>query len=323
VRTKEDLPSYILLSVFSSIANEVWNYTKLLRLGVRPRITFCGLAVHYKPIFTLFASTIAMSIYVMLDSLMLGLLSNYDEVAYYSVSMHLVKTFVSIATSLAAVAIPRMSQYNFEGEYDKMNLLVEKSLGIVSLMAFPFCIGIMLIAPVFAPLFFGESFMGAIGPMQIGALVIVAIGYSNLNGLQILVALGQDRPFFVSVLSGAIFNFMMNFILIPSYGAIGATISSVMAETLICIVTEYYVRKYTKVKISNYSNVIKSICGALLFIPMSNVCYKLFTGWTFIIIMVFSCAFIYCVFQLLTKNSIFQEFFQSMVHKHRGYAKIG
>ena len=186
VRDKGDLLNYIVLNLFATIVNEFWNYVKLFKLGIRPRLTLRGTKEHLKPVLILFGSSVAVSIYVMLDTLMLGFFSSYDEVGYYNSAMHVVKALLPIATALSTVAIPRVSIYMKDSDISMINKLMTQSLGIVSLLAFPLMIGVIVIAPEFVPLFYGDEFHGTILPMQIGAGVIVAIGLNNLNGIQIL-----------------------------------------------------------------------------------------------------------------------------------------
>ena len=84
VRTKSDLLIYMILNVCGIICGDVWNYAKLLRSGIKPRLTFVGLKKHLSPLFILFASSIAISIYTILDTLMLGFMTDYQQVGYYN-----------------------------------------------------------------------------------------------------------------------------------------------------------------------------------------------------------------------------------------------
>lgn len=315
VRTKEDLLNYILLGTFAGVANELWNYVKLFKLGIHPYITFQGLKRHLKPVYILFASSAAISIYVMLDTLMLGFQSNYTEVGFYNSAMHLVKCLLPVATSLSAVAIPRVSSYMAGSQTDRITELMNKSLGTVSLLAFPMTVGIILVAPTFVPLFFGVEFNGAILPLQISSFLIVAIGLNNLNGIQILTAMGKDKQFFCSVLSGAVMNFILNLILIPRYGAVGAAISSVYAETQILIMNEYFVRKHTDIKVTNYKDLLKSLLGALCFVPWAYLCNLYLEGWVYVIVCCISCALIYMLTQKLLSNATYLFMVKTMLSK--------
>ena len=305
VRTKHDLVNYVLLSLFSTIANEFWNYLKVLKLGIRPYITFKGCKTHLKAVLVLLGSSVAISIYVMLDTLMLGFLADYSEVGYYNSAIHLVKAVLPLATALSAVALPRVASFMQSNDMESVNALMQKSLNIVSFLVFPMTMGIILVAPTFVPLFFGSQFEGAILPMQVGAVLLIAIGLNNLNGIQILTGMGKDKQFLMSVTSGAVSNFILNLILIPRYGAVGAAISSVYAEVQIFLVNEYFVRRDTVIRVNHYADAAKSLIGACLFVPLCYAIGRLLEGWTFVIVAVLACSIAYMISQYVLRNSIY------------------
>lgn len=315
VRTKEDILNYILLGVFATIANEMWNYVKLYKMGIHPRIQFKGCTQHLRAVLTLFASSVAISIYAMLDTLMLGFQSSYQEVGYYNSAMHVIRALLPVATSLSAVAIPRVATYIHEGDIDKVNELMNKSLGIVSFLAFPLTIGIIMVSPSFVPLFFGDQFYGAILPMQIASVLLLSIGLNNLNGIQVLISIGKDRQFLYSVLGGAIANFLLNLYLIPKFGAAGAAFSSVYAETQILIVNEYFVRRNTSVRVTNFSDLGKAIVGALCFIPICIFIGAVVEDWIFVCTCIIVCTMFYVVSQYVLKNSTFNMMYSLVMSK--------
>ena len=303
VKDKSDLINYILLNVIAISANEIWNYVKLIKSGVRPYLSIKGCFVHIKPLLLLFASSIAISIYTMLDTLMLGFTTNYAEVGYYNSASHIAKSLLPIATSLAIVAMPRLSYYLKENLWSDINVLLNKSLSVVSFLCFPIMCGVIAVSPTFIPLFLGAEFVGAIMPLQIIIGVVVAIGLNNLTGVQVLVGLGYDKLFLYSVLFGTISNFILNVILIPKYGASGAAFSSVLAETIILFVTYYFVIKKTSIRLTNWQDLIKSIVGALLLFPTYNILSSHISGWQLVISYVIIGGTIYLAIQYILKNS--------------------
>lgn len=136
VRTKSDLLIYVILNVGGTICGDVWNYVKLLQSGIKPQLTFVGLKKHLSPLFILFASSVAISVYTVLDTLMLGFMADYQQVGFYNSATHISKAVMTIVTSLSAVAIPKMSQYYKAKEFDRINDLVNKSFLLVSLLPF-------------------------------------------------------------------------------------------------------------------------------------------------------------------------------------------
>lgn len=288
---------------------------KVVQNGYSLNVQFKGCAQHIKAVLLLFASSVAISIYAMLDTLMLGFQSSYQEVGYYNSAMHVIKALLPVATSLSVVAVPRVSTYIHKGDTDKVNELMNKSLGLVSFLAFPLAIGIIMVSPSFVPLFFGNQFYGAILPMQIASVLLLSIGLNNLNGIQVLISVGKDREFLYSVLGGAIANFLLNLYLIPRFGAAGAAFSSVYAETQILIVNEYFVRRYTSVRLTNFSDMCKATVGAVCFIPICSFIGMVVTDWIFISVCVIVCTLFYATSQYVLKNSTFNMVYSLVMDK--------
>lgn len=306
VKNRNDLLIYMLIYTLGTIGGDLWNLYILLKDGIKPRIKLSGLKKHISPLFVLFASTIAISIYTILDTLMLGFMTSYQEVGYYNSATHISKAILVIVTSLSAVAIPRVALYAKENNIEAVNALISKSCSIVSFLALPLTIGIICISPVFVPLFFGEAFRGAIIPLMIISGVIVAIGFNNLTGIQILIGMGYDKLFLRAVLAGSVLNLILNLIMIPFIGASGAAISSVCAESLILLITYIYIRRETEIRFVNIkSDIIKATCGSILFIPVSLGLNLITSGWLFVFADVLCCGILYILSQKLLNNSSF------------------
>lgn len=305
VKTRDDLLIYVLIGVLGSVVGDIWNYIRLLKSGIKVNFSLKGTKEHLKPVTTLFFSSIAISIYTILDTLMLGFMSEYSEVGYYGNAMHLSKAALALVTSLSVVVVPRVSHYFAQGKTDEVVTLVNKAISFVSFIAFPCAIGLACVAPTFVPLFFGDKFLGSIIPVQILSFLIVALGLNNLLGFQCLIGLGKDRLFLNVVLIGAAANLVLNLIMIPIWGSIGASISSVFAELLILLIEVFIVYKHTFIRFSAKlsKEVIISLLLSAGFIPIVLGLNKVFTGWIFIGISVLCCGVFYLIGQFIFKNS--------------------
>lgn len=302
VREKSDLLIYVALNALAGVFNEIWNFIKLYQSGIHPYFTFSG-GRHIKPLLILFSSSIAISVYTILDTLMLGFISNYNEVGYYNCAIHLSRALVPIVTSLATVALPHVAKLKEEKNWIEINILMNKSFSIVSFMSFPIAFGVMVVAPVFVPLFFGEQFYGTIIPLQIIIFTVVAIGFNNLAGIQILLGFGLDKAFLYSLLTGTILNFSFNLLLIPCYGASGAAVSSLFAETLILCVMVVFIYKETPIRFNNIKDTIINLILSLTFIPIAYIVESKLSDWLFVLVTIAGCTMIYLCGQYLTKTS--------------------
>ena len=283
VKNRNDFYIYLWISVFYTVANDIWNFVVLFKLGYKIKLTIIGLRKHIKPLLILFASSLAVSVYTMLDTVMLGFLSAYVEVAYYSYAMHMSKALLAAITSLSAVAVPRISYYMGNNQYKEINDLVSKSLSFVSFLAFPLFVIIVLLSPIFIPLFLGAQFVGSVLPLQILSSLLVFIGLNNLFGTQCLVGLGYYNLLLYSVLAGTITNFILNIILIPLYGAVGASIASAFAEMMVLLFTLFFVVKYTTINICVDRDILKTIFSTILIIPVFFILNQLCGNWTLVL----------------------------------------
>jgi len=311
VKQKNDLIIYVILNVSGTVIADIWNFFKMKKTGIQPYFTYKDIRQHIKPLFTLFAS----SIYTILDTLMLGFIKDYVEVGYYSTAMHMSKSVLTVVTSLSLVAIPRISYYMKNNEYDKINDLINKSFSIITFLSVPAAIGLACISCVFVPLFFGQQFVGAIVPLMILSMLIIIIGLNNLTGTQILVAMGFDNLFLYSVLAGTLSNLFMNCVFIPLWGAIGASIASIIAEILVLFVTVFYVNKNTNIRIQNKMDFLKALIGSLTFIPLVFCLHKYIDGWFLVGTFVIVGVCVYFVVELFLKNKSVNLFYSVIKNK--------
>ena len=317
VREKDDLIIYVILSILGGVLANIWNFLRMWRMEIKPRFTLQGLKQHMSPLMILFASSIAVSIYTVLDTLMIGFIKDYEETGYYTSAMHISRIILSAVTSLSLVAVPRISYYMKNRDYDNIDILVSKSFSVVSFLAFPTAIGMACIAPTFAPLFFGVKFVGSVIPMMILSFLVIIIGFNNLTGTQILIGMGYDKYFLYSMLVGTLSNFILNCILIPYMGAVGASIASIIAEVLVLLVSGIMVLRKTSIRFEIKSSIIKNLIGSLSFIPFLLFLQQSLKGWTLVAVFVVGGSFIYLIIEMLLKCSALELLKTAILKKHK------
>ena len=109
VKESNDILPYAMLTVLASVGAGILNFYNLRKIITLYKITFKQLEItkHIKPSFTFFLLTISITIYVNLDSVMLGFMTNDANVGYYSAAVKIKQILVSLVTSLGAVMLPR------------------------------------------------------------------------------------------------------------------------------------------------------------------------------------------------------------------------
>lgn len=268
VNTRNDLGIYLFIYVLSTLfANiSLWFYLPKYLVKVNKKLEF---KKHILPTINLFIPQIAVQVYTLLDKTMLGnLTQNMVQVGNYEQSQKIIKTALVLVTSLGTVVSPRISSTISDGNHKQVVEYLKKSYNFVWLLGFPLMTGLMATANTVVPWFLGKDFNESIVLIMIGSMLIMAIGLNNVSGVQYLISVKKQNLFTKSVVIAAIFNFSLNFILIPKYGALGAIISSVLAETLIIIVQAIDIRHDFDIRII-YQGSLKYIIGSIImFIPV-------------------------------------------------------
>jgi len=268
VNTRNDLGIYLFIYVLSTLfANiSLWFYLPKYLVKVNKKLEFKN---HILPTINLFIPQVAVQVYTLLDKTMLGVLTqNMIQVGNYEQSQKIIKTALVLVTSLGTVVSPRISSTISDGNHKQVVEYLKKSYNFVWLLGFPLMTGLMATANTVVPWFLGKDFNESIVLIMIGSMLIMAIGLNNVSGVQYLISVKKQNLFTKSVVIAAIFNFCLNFILIPKYGALGAIISSVLAETLIIIVQAIDIRHDFDIRII-YQGSLKYIIGSIImFIPV-------------------------------------------------------
>src|SRR5690606_24624703 len=99
----------------------------------------------------LFIPVIAVSVYTIMDKIMLGIISNVAEVGYYTNSERIVNIARSLVVALGTVMLPRMSNLVAKGDTERVLVLIRKSMIIVMFMGSGLAFFITAVSPTFVP----------------------------------------------------------------------------------------------------------------------------------------------------------------------------
>jgi O-antigen/teichoic acid export membrane protein len=259
VRKVDDGLYFFGITVLTSFVNGIINYWHLKRsVKLDYSLSKSDLKKHLAPLFFIFSSTLSISIYVILDTIMLGFMSNSKAVGFYAIALKISKVPIIFISAIGTVLIPRLSHTSFNKDYQAFDKLIEKSLNFVFTISFPMIFFTIGFADKILVIFAGHTFVGASATLKLLSVVVLLIGLSNIFGLQILIPLGKDKFLAYSVFLGTIVSLLMNFILIPRYHDRGAAITNVITEIVVTALTLFYASKFVKLSF-DYSFIFKSL----------------------------------------------------------------
>ena len=311
IKKPDDLTKYILgtmiLNLLSSFSLWIYVPKYVERVnGLRP-------FKDIKTIIRLFIPTIAIQIYTLLDKSMIGVFaSDYAENGYYEQAEKVTKICLTLVTSLGTVMIPRIGKTFKEGNFEKIRNYMYKSYNFIWFLAIPIMFGLMAIASIFVPIFFGDGYEKVAVILPILSVIVVFIGLSNVNGFQYFVPIGKENVLTLTVVIGAVVNLILNLFLIPRYYAIGACIASVIAEGTVTAVGFIYmhnhkelsIRKIIKLSINYF------ISGVVMFASLLLIKSVIGTAIYDLVLLIGSGVVIYILMLFILKDSFFLELFK-------------
>ena len=244
VKKATDLPVYVFGQTITMTIGFLCLWPYLPKFVGKPKLKDLHPFKDFKVVVSMFIPTIAISIYTVLDKTMIGVLTNdAAENGFYEQAMKISKIALTFVTALGVVMVPRIGTLFAKNEQKQIQHYMYQSYRFVCFLGIPACLGIIGISSNFVPWFFGAGFDRVIPVLNTLSFVIVVIAISNVTGVQYLVPTKRQNLLTLSVLVGAVINFICNLIAIPRYGAIGAAFVSIGAETAVTVTQLVIVRK--------------------------------------------------------------------------------
>ncbi len=305
VKTEADLGLYIVFYGVASLIGNIttWPYTADYLIKIKGKLNPLK---HFWPAFSLFLPQMATTIYTQLDKTMVGIISEYAEVAYYGQAEKVVKLALTLVTSFGSIMLSRIAVSYAQNNKDKIVKDITKSFRFLFFISYPAMFGVMAVTYGFVPWFFGEGWLDVIPCMMALCPIIFLIGCSNVIGTQYLLPTKKVKYYTISVTLGMSINLLLNLILIPIWGSSGAALSTVVAEFLVTATQFFFVRKVFRFRIIGYG-IKNCIAGLIMGVAVFYFSYTLPPSPKNTIFEIFLGAVIYCVLLLIMHDKFFIE----------------
>ena len=276
VRTKEDILWYAGYLVFGILGGNVFNFIRLRKYISWRDLPFKELhpLVHLKPALHIFVYNVIISIYLQLNTMMLGFLGSVASVGFYVTSTKLLSMTMAIPNSLGTVVLPRTSNLIAEGHNDELKSICQKSYDFILAITIPLVILLYLTSPYAIGFLGGASFSNAILSSKIISPIILLVGISGVLGYQILFPMGKVNIVIKSTFWGACTDLLLCILLIPNYGHNGAAIAYLIAEFTVTVMIMLMGKKYIPIKYFNKKYIdylIASLIMLLCLTPVQNI----------------------------------------------------
>jgi O-antigen/teichoic acid export membrane protein len=316
VKERSDVLIYFTIIVLGSVLNAIINFKyalKIVRLDFK--LDFKGLKRHVKPLFFIFSSIAFISIYTLLDTIMLGFMTNAETVGLYSAGLKVSRIPIMFVGALGLVLLPKLSEQFHNGEMEEFKLMIQKSLQFVFTFSIPVIFFLLSLSHEAIVIFAGNNFIKSGSVLMILSALSLLIGLSNIFGLQILTPMGKDKFLSYSVLLGVVVSVGLNLLLVPKYQENGAAWSNLIAEITVTAATFYFANKSIKISF-DWVFIFKNIVFALPLFLIPNVVSQLhmdtITG--LVISIVISVVYFILIQLYVIKNTLIRNLKNSVLH---------
>lgn len=237
VKEKSDLSLYILINSGAIFLGSFSMWFFLPKFIDRPKIEWKNVWKHLKGTLIYFIPTISASIYTMVDKSLIGIITkDNNENGFYEQATKI----ISIAKSIAIFGINGVmcSRANFlfakDNKYEAHNLILT-TFELTLFLSIGICFGIIGVSKEFVPIFFGNGYDPVVFLLIILSPILIPICISNTLYQVYYSPSGMIKKATTYMVIGTFINVILNIVFISLWKSVGAVISSLTAEVIICI----------------------------------------------------------------------------------------
>ncbi len=212
-----------------SIWNVAWAYWNVRKLEIKftkpGRIDIRDLSTQALP----FAiAGVAVKVYSYIDSLMLEAFKGTTAVGYYAVAYKLTYAMQFVPLTFTAALYPALSQAFAKKQHEELQKTFVGSMRLMAAIGFPISAGLSALAPRLIPAIYGDAYMSSIVAMQVLPWVLLPIFIDFPIGALLN---GSNRAHLktTAMVATMLVNALLNFLLIPYYGPLGASWAGVFS----------------------------------------------------------------------------------------------
>lgn len=265
VKNQDDLLKYIIIVAGTTLAGNLSLWPYITTYVRKVPLKLLRPLKHLRPTMALFIPQVAISLYTILNKVMLGHISTVEAAGYFDNSDKIIRMALTIITAFTAVMMPHAANAFMNGEKKKVRDMLNNGLSFAIIVSIPLFFLIASVSNLFVPWFFGHSFIAVIGVMKIEAFAIIPIGVAGIIGAQFLVPSNRTKEYTISILVGTLVNILINVPLLSLYGANGAAIATVVSEFFVTGIQFVFVRREIYFK-DMFITLIKTVLASTIMV---------------------------------------------------------
>lgn len=295
---------YALIMSMSVVASNAVIWLTVCKRIQLVKIKSLHLKRHIKPTLLIFLPTLAVTVYSVFDKTMIGLLAkNPDyENGCYEQAYKLNSVALLATTIISSVMVSRNAYDYAGGNIESVRHHLYQASSYVWMMGLPLIVGFTVLSENLSSWFLGSGYQEVPLLLKIMSVRFIVSGFGEIFGNQLFIAIKKEKYPMIASFIGAGVNLLLNFLLIPKYGAVGAAIATAVCEvtvtfTLAILVIKNKHLSMLKVVARSWKYLIAAV---VMFVPLflTNR-YLPYAVWSFIVESVIGCLVYFLVLLIL------------------------
>ncbi|BDZ77036.1 flippase [Claveliimonas bilis] len=248
VRSKDDYRWYASLTVISSGGSAIlnfWHSRKFINWRKKYQYEY---RKHIKPILLIFGTSLASSLYMTMDTTMLGAMKGDTATGIYTAAVKINSVINTLLNTISATILPRVSYYLGNGLKNEFQKLMQTSADILFMAAMPIAIGMMCVSDILIVVFSGPEFIEGSLAAKILSVKLVFGAIDRMLAYQVCIPYKKEKEVLISTIAGAGVNLIANTILIRFFDVTGAAVATLLSEMVVFVILTIYARQLFEIK---------------------------------------------------------------------------
>ena len=205
------------------------------------------------------------TIYMRIDQIMLGsMLVDTIENGIYSAAVKIAEMWYFVPMAIITSFQPSITEFKKTKSRKEYSRRVQQLYDIVAVVGIFFGISIMLFGGIAVNILYGSEYAGATNVLRIS---VWAGLFATLGSARSIWLINENlqRYTIVYTITGAIVNIVLNYIMIPSFGAVGAAITTLISQFAANILALFFFKDTKKSSIMLLKSIFlnKTLINAL------------------------------------------------------------
>ncbi|MGJ0684407.1 flippase [Lactobacillus johnsonii] len=316
VRKPTDYLVYAGISVFAGVGSNILNFIHARQICSIKFVNNINWRYHLKPILVIFATSVAITIYMSADTTMLGIMKSDYDVGIYSTSVKIYTIIATLLGAISTVTIPRLAMLYGKKRFKEYKKILSELINTLNVIVLPGTVGLIMLSKDIVLIIAGEKYLPAVNSLQLISLAMIFSNFSMIFNQCVLIPAKRENKSLRNTIVTALINIILNVVFIPYLSYNGTALSTTIAEFMVMFMNGWSGRDIIKDVVFSrriLKNISTSVLGCLGIILICSLCRISYTSLVLRTVMsVILSVGIYMAILVLVKNEIIMSYMDKL-----------